>query len=223
MAVDQARIAEALRAAIGDRPEITHRGDRCRAVLNDTLAQDAADAKREVGLLVAAVEDGVPSALEQATSQEEVDAIVGRFCDDRGFAHASAQWAVDSWVVALQELGRTSAPVSSIPATDDVPSDGVPGDLAGDDRAVRDAGADGATDLVTADDETAPDPVTVPGDLSLAPAPEPVATKKEKKPSSGIPIVRRPVTWVAASVAFVVVAVGAGIDSFQHPFSELSR
>ena len=53
-------IARLVARAAGRRPA---RADCCRAMLNDALAQDSTGARREVGLLVAAVEDGVPDAL----------------------------------------------------------------------------------------------------------------------------------------------------------------
>jgi hypothetical protein len=101
-----ARVAAVLVEVVRSRPELVDRADRCRAVLNDVLAESAASARREVGLVCAAVEDGVPSALRVATTVPEVDAIIARFGADRALTPDAARWAVVTWTDTLRSGGR---------------------------------------------------------------------------------------------------------------------
>jgi len=119
--------------AVRARPELADRADRCRAVLNDLLAADASHARREVGLVCAAVEDGVPAALRVATTAPEVDEITTRFRASRALTPEAARWAVVTWTDTMRSLGWSSAP-SSVVEPDVV--DQVPGDLTGNTAAV---------------------------------------------------------------------------------------
>ena len=225
------RVAEVLRESVQARPELMDRGDRCRAVLNDALAQDSTAARREVGLLVAAVEDGVPAALRTSVSVPEVDGIVAQFRDEHALAPDAARWAVETWSGALRSLGLSSAPVSSVPVSTEVPVSSAPepGDLsagaqpnggvvtaAGDvvaDAAV--SGNGGAGDLAR---RPAPGdlgravPVatamTSAGDLTSDAAQQPLVGATDTK--SSVAWWRRPIALVAA-IAVVVVVATAGV------------
>ncbi len=100
-------LATAMRA----RADVTMRADLCRAVLNDILAADATTRRREVTLLVAAVEEGVPRTLATATSAARIETIVARFADARGLAPDAARWAVETWSAALRTT--TDSPIAA--------------------------------------------------------------------------------------------------------------
>ncbi|MDP9336117.1 MAG: hypothetical protein M3Q30_22795 [Actinomycetota bacterium] len=106
-------ISVALREALAARAEIAYRSDRCRAALGDILGDDATNHRREVALLVAAVEEHVPEALRGATSQADVDSIASRFREERSLESDAARWAVDVWSDALRSVGVTSIPTDA--------------------------------------------------------------------------------------------------------------
>nr|MDP9337198.1 hypothetical protein [Actinomycetota bacterium] len=105
-------IADALHAALVARREVADRPDRCRAVLGDVLGSDVANHRREVALLIAAVEEHVPEALRGATTPGDLASIAARFQIDRALEPTAARWAVDIWSDALRSVGVTSIPAT---------------------------------------------------------------------------------------------------------------
>jgi hypothetical protein len=83
-----------------------------RAALNDLTKNQA---KREVALLVSAAELGIPQKFAQrsATSIEPIEAALRRAAqslhDDRGVDADAAEWAVETWAVALGMITEADA------------------------------------------------------------------------------------------------------------------
>jgi hypothetical protein len=107
-------VAGALRGALAARRDVAERPDRCRALLGDLLGTDGTRHRREVSLLVAAVEEHVPEALREATTPAEIDRIALRFREDRLLDQGAARWTVDMWSDALRSVGVTSIPETQI-------------------------------------------------------------------------------------------------------------
>jgi hypothetical protein len=107
---DSAALASALEGALRARPEVVERADRCRAMLGDLLAGDGPRFRREVALLVAAVEEGAVSTLLDATSPDAVERVVERFQADRSLSPDAARSVIALWIEALRSVGHDSIP-----------------------------------------------------------------------------------------------------------------
>jgi len=72
-------------------------------MLNDLLGEQARRLRREVALVVAEVEEGVPAARKSASDVRGIDRqqLANRLSTDRGLADEAARWAVDRWATAL--------------------------------------------------------------------------------------------------------------------------
>jgi hypothetical protein len=101
-------------------PELLDDARRVRALLYDTCPGD----RREVGVLVAAVEEGIPLSISRASDSisvpGELDRLTTELEDTRGLSYDAARWAVRSWAWVLgmadppvdQEGGATREPPS---------------------------------------------------------------------------------------------------------------
>ncbi|MFQ5615559.1 MAG: formylglycine-generating enzyme family protein, partial [Anaerolineales bacterium] len=81
---------------------------RTRSLLLDLAGQH----KREVNVLVVAAQDGIPSQLNSAGSQLMIlllPRLVRRLRDNWGLSQEAAQWAVESWALALGKLDEPDA------------------------------------------------------------------------------------------------------------------
>ena len=108
---------------------------RCEALLKDLLLNGF---KREINALVSAAREGVPSELRQPTGGAPLPAVVvqqaRKLHDDLGLDQSLAEWAVQTWVVALgvkltvtnPQAAKTPAPVpkvfTPVPKTPAAPS-----------------------------------------------------------------------------------------------------
>lgn len=94
------------------------RGTLCdpteRGRLEGLLKDHCKDSRKEIFLLVAAHKDGVPGALQQAlqqahffaaeTPETAVARLAVRLCENTAIEIASAQWAVETWALALRTI-----------------------------------------------------------------------------------------------------------------------
>jgi hypothetical protein len=82
-------------------PALLDDARRVRALLSDTCPGD----RREVGVLVAAVEEGIPGAISRASDtisvSGELDRLTTQLEDTRGLSYDAARWAVRSWAWVL--------------------------------------------------------------------------------------------------------------------------
>jgi len=89
-------------------PELLDDARRVRALLYDTCPGD----RREVGVLVAAVEEGIPLSISRASDSisvpGELDRLTTELEDTRGLSYDAARWAVQSWAWVL---GMADPPV----------------------------------------------------------------------------------------------------------------
>jgi hypothetical protein len=89
-------------------PELLDDARRVRALLYDTCPGD----RREVGVLVAAVEEGIPLSISRASESisvpGELDRLTTELEDTRGLSYDAARWAVRSWAWVL---GMADPPV----------------------------------------------------------------------------------------------------------------
>jgi hypothetical protein len=110
-------------------PALLDDARRVRALLYDTCPGD----RREVGVLVAAVEEGIPLSISRASETisvpGELDRLTTELEDTRGLSYDAARWAVRSWAWVLgmadppvdQEGGATREPPSEPPAPPPAP------------------------------------------------------------------------------------------------------
>jgi hypothetical protein len=163
-------VSGALRDALAARGEIAERPDRCRAMLGDLLGSDLANHRRELALLVAAVEERIPDALRGATTPGDVESIAMRFREDRALEPSAARWTVEVWSDALRSVGVTSIPtsVTTEPSSESV----IDGDA---DRAGEDVAATAISAGVLPGDVAVPAVQAAPTEHELATLRESVA------------------------------------------------
>lgn len=92
-------------------PGIVEDPGRCRGLLRDLCGQY----KQQVNLLLAALEDGVPSELlavsDRALLEPLIARLTKRLIDEKGLAQDKARWAVSTWASVLCPNGLTSESV----------------------------------------------------------------------------------------------------------------
>jgi hypothetical protein len=100
-------------------PALLDDARRVRALLNDTCPGD----RREVGVLVAAVEEGIPLSISRASDSisvpGELDRLTTELEDTRGLSYDAARWEVRSWAWVL---GMADPPVDQEGAATREPS-----------------------------------------------------------------------------------------------------
>ncbi len=112
------------RQAVTDRfgRDVVSDAKLCGALLRDLCGEH----KREISVLVAAVEERVPNDLQSSQANTPLDVLLARLIrrlvDDRALAEDAARWAVESWALALglelPQPAATSKPVlATAPAT----------------------------------------------------------------------------------------------------------
>lgn len=82
-------------------PSVWEDPRRCRALLMDLCGES----RREIFVLVSAVEEGVPAELHQSPAGVPTELLLARLTerlvDNRALDEEAARWAVESWALAL--------------------------------------------------------------------------------------------------------------------------
>jgi hypothetical protein len=126
---DDALLVAALRQALHARPEVATRPDLLRAMLNDTLGASSADLRREIALLVTAVEEGLPRELHDRPGAP-LGPYAARLQTGRGLQPDAAEWTVSVWASALTAEAPAGAPGDlTATATSEPSAPSRPGDL----------------------------------------------------------------------------------------------
>lgn len=88
---------------------------RLEGLLRDLCGQH----RKEIAVLVAAMEERVPAELMGSQNTTPVEILLTRLTrrlqDNRGLATQSAQWAVDSWALALGIISEVKNPPPQVP------------------------------------------------------------------------------------------------------------
>lgn len=98
-------VRQALREVVRTRGDDVLENPR---LLRSLLSDECTGATREITLVVAALENGIPADLRSSVdvggrvSTQTVDRLARRLMDDRGFTEAAARWSVESWAQALR-------------------------------------------------------------------------------------------------------------------------
>ena len=146
---------DAILAAVGDvrgrfGNEILRDRRRLSGLLNDIVPEQ----RREIRLLMTALDDGIPADLERARADQiglEVQRLTGRLVQDHALREDSARWSVDTWAKILGI--DTTAAVAAVPDASD---------LTWDDPADAGEPDGGADDDWVGLDDPAPQPVARP-------------------------------------------------------------
>ncbi|MGH8897083.1 MAG: branched-chain amino acid ABC transporter substrate-binding protein, partial [Egibacteraceae bacterium] len=80
---------------------------RVRSLLSDQLGTDAVRCRRELNLVVSAVEARIPAALLD-DMPASLDALADRLAAETGLGHTAAYWAVLAWAAPLGYTGRVT-------------------------------------------------------------------------------------------------------------------
>ncbi len=104
------------------RPDQT--GPRLRALLDDTLGDQAKACRREVSLLAAVADaGGVPIHSRDWVAVAELDRLAAQIADDRALRVDYVRWAVGVWVTQLPVTLLAEAPSSVTPPLPPSPAD----------------------------------------------------------------------------------------------------
>ena len=104
-------------------PSLCYEPERCKGLLQDACPTS----KREIFVLVSALEEQVATDLLAGLGDRSWDAVAGRLArrlvDNRALADHAAFWAVESWALALGVITRAAPSNNSLPPQ---PSPGPP-------------------------------------------------------------------------------------------------